>query len=80
MTKDEVELLAAIVHERWSRWMRWMFAHWTEENIARWKHQMNTPYAELPEHSKESDRKEARASIRALDAHRAAIPMAEEEE
>ena len=58
-----LERLAALEHERWSHWMRWMFANWTEENIARWKWQMETPYAQLPEHSKDSDRKEARNTL-----------------
>ena len=58
-----IELLAAQEHERWSSWMRYMFDNWTEENIKRWKYQMVTPYAELPEHSKESDRKEARKTM-----------------
>ena len=58
-----IEQLAAQEHERWSSWMRYMFDHWTVENVARWKQQMITPYAELPEHSKESDRKEARKTM-----------------
>jgi len=57
---DELrEKLADQEHERWSGWMRYMFDNWTEENIKRWKYQMVTPYSELPEHSKDSDRKEA---------------------
>ena len=55
-----VEKLAAYEHDRWSHWMRWMFDNWTPENIARWKEQMVTSYENLPEHSKESDRQEAR--------------------
>ncbi len=55
-----LELLADSEHERWSRWMRWMFDNWTEENIIRWKRQIQTPYNQLSEQEKESDRKEAR--------------------
>ena len=58
-----IEQLADQEHERWSGWMRYLFDHWTEENDSRWKQQMITPYAELPEHSKESDRKEARKTM-----------------
>ena len=61
-----VEQLAAEEHERWSAWMRWMFSNWTEENIARWKLQMVTDYTDLPEHSKESDRKEARKTLKVM--------------
>ncbi len=67
LTSDEtLEILADIEHERWSSWMQWMFDHWTDKNIARWKQQMLTPYADLPEHSKESDRKEARKTLAAI--------------
>lgn len=61
-----LEKLANLEHERWSHWMRWMFANWTEENILRWKLQMETPYSNLPERSKESDRKEARKTLALL--------------
>ena len=66
---DVIEAMAALEHDRWSRWMRWMLDNWTDENIARWKWQMVTDYADLPEHSKESDRKEARATIKAYESH-----------
>ena len=62
------EKLAELAHEQWSGWMKYLFAQmeqgkycllmpgWAEE---RWKRQMRTPYAELSEQEKESDRKEA---------------------
>ena len=66
------ELLAADEHERWSRWMRHQFgqgeyvkdkedACWLmpSDKLQRWTRQMDTPYAELPEAEKDSDRKEA---------------------
>lgn len=62
-----IEQLAALEHDRWSRWMRWMFDNWTEDNIRRWKLQMITPYADLPEHSKDSDRKEAYLTMEIVD-------------
>lgn len=64
-----IEKLAHIEHERWSHWMRWMLDNFTPENLARWKQQMVTPYSELPEHSKESDRKEVRKTIEAIQSH-----------
>jgi hypothetical protein len=68
------EQLAALAHEQWSGWMRYLFGRtWAERNNAgeigaviiaksdaeRWMRQMETPYAELPEEEKESDRVEA---------------------
>jgi hypothetical protein len=64
-----MEILADIEHERWSGWMRWMFDNWTVENLARWKTQMVTPYRDLPEYSKESDRKEVRKTLEAIKRH-----------
>ena len=63
---EMVERLASQEHDRWSRWMRWMFDNWTQKNISRWKQQMLTDYADLPEHSKESDRKEARRTLKVM--------------
>ena len=66
---DSIELmetLADIEHERWSSWMRYMFDNWTCDNVIRWVGQMNAPYSELPEYSKESDRKEVRKTISAI--------------
>jgi hypothetical protein len=68
------EALAAYAHEAWSGWMRWMFEHggqvtshvhgqsyWVmlPEKYERWQRQMSTPYADLPENEKASDRAEA---------------------
>lgn len=62
------ERLSAYAHESWSGWMRYLFDHgsWingrfliSREKCERWKRQVNTSYADLPETEKESDRKEA---------------------
>lgn len=63
------EQLAALAHEQWSGWMRYLFGKCTypgpsgvrmpSEWAERWMRQMNTPYAELSEAEKESDRLEA---------------------
>lgn len=65
---DKREALAAYAHEAWSGWMKYLFRK-TEQSgfgmvipqwaVERWARQMNTPYAELPESEKESDRVEA---------------------
>lgn len=70
----EREALAALAHEQWSGWMKYLFSkcvivtyqggervvaeipHWARE---RWVRQMNTPYDNLSEEEKESDRAEA---------------------
>jgi len=66
------EKLAAYAHEAWAGWMRYLFSRCHVDGsvdgvavvippdlVARWKRQMNTPYEELPENEKESDRAEA---------------------
>lgn len=57
---DVVEALAALSHEQWAGWARWMIDQWSPEAVARWERQVATPYAELSEREKESDRVEAR--------------------
>ena len=71
-----LEKLAALAHdEQWSGWMEYLFSKCTknplglgtllipEDSVERWKRQMNTPYSELPEEERESDRVEARKVI-----------------
>lgn len=63
------EQLAALAHDQWSSWMRYMFEQSVKGDdgsikippslVNRWKRQMKTPYAELSEKEKESDRTEA---------------------
>jgi hypothetical protein len=63
------EALAEYAHKAWSGWMKYLFAQcWLRDGTAtipsewraRWERQMNTPYAELTEAERESDRSEAR--------------------
>jgi hypothetical protein len=66
---EKREELAAYAHEAWAGWMRYMFRFCTDnadgtvtmdaEKVARWKRQMETDYADLPEDEKRSDRAEA---------------------
>ena len=63
------EELAALEHEQWTRWMKHIFAKSIEHSdghveipldfVLRWKRQINTPYADLSESEKDSDRAEA---------------------
>lgn len=74
--RDLVEQLAHIEHERWSRWMRHLFTKGHRnadgsftidaESVSRWSRQVQAPYPELSEQEKESDRAEARKTLRAL--------------
>jgi len=50
------EMLAALEHDQWAHWTRYMLANLTPENIERWKRQVETPYSELSEKEKDSDR------------------------
>jgi len=67
---DEIrEALAAIQHEIWAHWMRYLFSKTlptmdddemiASEHAERWRRQMETPYDELSEQEKESDRDQA---------------------
>jgi len=68
------EKLAELMHEMWSDWMCHLFSRgtfnegdtwedrtWTMPSwaVQHWTRQMNTPYSELSEEEKDSDRKEA---------------------
>ena len=60
------EKLAAIEHERWSDWQKYMHSRGTVQRtgsllipaqlIRQWERQIATPYADLSETEKESDR------------------------
>lgn len=58
-----LEECAAEEHERWARWYRWQRDNSTPENIARWNRQAETPYVDLSEQEKESDRREVRTKF-----------------
>ncbi len=64
--KDTFERLAALEHDRWSGWMKYMLANLTINNLMRWLKQMETPYSDLSEREKESDRKEVRRMLDVL--------------
>ncbi len=69
-TDEELkEELADVQHEIWSHWMGYLFqvSHRNEDgsvtiyadNVARWKRQMATAYADLSDREKDSDRHQA---------------------
>jgi hypothetical protein len=65
-----LESLAAVEHERWSHWQRYMHSKGVRqpdgsmllsaELTDRWERQMTTPYVELSDKEKESDRQQVR--------------------
>jgi hypothetical protein len=65
-----LEWWAAIEHERWSHWQRYMHSKGVRQSdgslnlpadlVARWDRQLSTPYAQLDEPEKESDREQVR--------------------
>ena len=70
------EQLSAIAHEQWSGWMEYLFSKCVNPvepdtgtvvipkwAVDRWTRQMKTPYSQLPEDEKESDRMEADRAI-----------------
>lgn len=70
------EVLAALAHEQWSGWMRYLFGKCSytdmgdavipKSSVLHWQRQVGTPYADLSEAEKESDRKEADRVLAAL--------------
>jgi len=69
MEKEQLfEKLAEIEHERWSDWQGWCHkvlrencpSPELEAVLERWDRQIATPYAELSEQEKESDREQVR--------------------
>lgn len=65
---DIIDKLADIEHQQWSHWTKYMLDNMSEENVTRWKRQIETPYAELTEKEKESDRAWARKVLTTLPA------------
>jgi hypothetical protein len=63
VTSDIIERLAAHEHEQWAHWTRYMLDNLTEENVARWRQQIEMDYQDLSESEKESDRQWARKAI-----------------
>ena len=61
--KTVLDNLAALEHNQWAHWTAYMLDHLTDANIERWKRQLATPYADLSEKEKESDREWARKAL-----------------
>lgn len=63
---EVIEKLAALEHEQWAHWTKYMLTKLGEHSnsanadVRRWWRQIETPYADLSEKEKESDREWAR--------------------
>ncbi|TBD74581.1 hypothetical protein [Rhizobium ruizarguesonis] len=67
---DLLEQLADIEHERWSHWQKYMHSKGVRQGdgsllipaelVEQWDRQIATPYAELSDLEKESDREQVR--------------------
>jgi hypothetical protein len=65
-----IDALASIEHERWAHWQQYMHSKGQRgpdgslilpaELVNRWENQVNTPYKDLSEAEKESDREQVR--------------------
>lgn len=73
MSDPLIEQIAEREHDQWIHWTRYMLNNLTDENIERWKRQLITPYKELTEKEKESDRTEARKVLAIVDAARGTV-------
>ena len=63
-----LEELAEYEHQSWASWTKYLLDNLTEENIKRWKKQIEVPYSELSEKEKDSRRECAREGIDILGA------------
>ena len=62
------ERLAALEHKQWAHWTRYLLDHLTPENTELWRRQIDTPYEELSESEKDSDREWADQVLRIVQA------------
>ena len=69
MNPDMRELLANLEHQQWAHWTKYMLDNLTEENIARWKKQIETDYSDLTEKEKDSDRVWADRVLKTITIH-----------
>ncbi|RQR51270.1 hypothetical protein DIE21_15175 [Burkholderia sp. Bp9140] len=68
VSSEILEQLAAAEHERWAHWQRYMHSKALRnsdgsltipaELVSRWERLMKTPYAELTEDERQSDREQ----------------------
>lgn len=74
-----IEEGAALEHERWAGWQKYLHSHCVRDSmgnliipaksVRHWERQIITPYEDLMEEEKESDRKEVRKYIALIEKH-----------
>ena len=64
---DLIERLAELEHTQWAAWTKYMLDNLTDENVARWKLLIDTPYIEVL--NKDSDREWAVRVVAELHKH-----------
>lgn len=75
-SKQVIERLAAIEHERWASWQRYVHDHCDRQEdgslvipaelATRWEAQIATPYGGLSEQEKQSDREQVNRYLPAI--------------
>ena len=63
------EIIANGEHQQWAHWTKYMLDNLTEENIARWRKQIDTDYSDLTEKEKDSDRSWADKVMKLITIH-----------
>lgn len=76
MAGNIIEVLAAVEHQRWSHWQAYLHGVCERNDdgsltipaalVERWERQIATPYDDLSEVEKESDRAEVRKTMAAI--------------
>ncbi len=64
-----LEELSELEHIQWAKWTKHMLENLTPENVKKWKRQIKTPYTQLSEKEKESDREWARKILKIVKKH-----------
>ncbi len=86
--EEFIEKGANLEHDRWVRWQKWCHrilrencpSPELEKVLERWNRQIATPYSELSEQEKESDRKETRNYVPLLKSYQSELEKAVREE
>ena len=82
--EEFIEKGANLEHDRWVRWQKWCHrilrencpSPELEKVLERWDRQIATPYSELSEQEKESDRKETRNYVPLLKSYQSELEKA----
>ena len=86
--EEFIEKGANLEHDRWVRWQKWChrvlrencLSPELEKVLEGWDRQIATPYSELSEQEKESDRKETRNYVPLLKSYQSELEKAVREE